>query len=722
MVALPEKEVIHRSEGKNAGLRPEITKFGGEHSRVFRRLGLDLLGVDDGRALVHAPAQRLDQLMTISASLGSAGPKEQARWATIDSFVPSPMETRIDREWLDQVPVSRPTEAILELQPVLGREEVEGVLAAILDTLKRDPDSSISAAGRDFSGRYWYRLPLTRKQLQHVAESFYSVQSLHHPFTSPLSASTPTSRRSGPGTSLRVAPKVAASTASLPTVAIVDSGVPENHVHLDRYCAGRVRHPDAPDIADDHGSHVASRVVFGDFEIQSGTDPAPQGSCRFLDVTVPVQLMEVDDKAVSAAIDMVLGSHDVRVFNCSFGNRKGLRTLSGIERRERLFQVQDLDNLIFARDILVVMAAGNSPWGAVPSRKYPNHLDEDLWSLGHWASGFNTLVCGSQVTRVREGQGGIVTCAGMPSPFTRVGPGIAKAPVPGFSDEGGDCQDNYEFKHGLGVSICGRDGQWEEQCGTSLAAPLLAREAAFALAFLQRYCEPLSRIFACTVKAVLALSAQLAPLPRKVRPLALRTLGRGRTSAGLLKSPSAHSAVFVWQGVLDSPTDIVRVRLPIPQAWLAAAKVPRLRVVCSSDVPVTSAAADLWGTRRITMQLHAGVEGTSVSGTKARHYSYPLVDRSWDLSAERLHGQAVVPSGDDWTLTLAYEEIADAGSWLTFTPQQRVAFAAELIDESEQPVSPQAFVQALPIAQTMVTLGTVISRLATPIVLRGRRG
>ncbi len=723
MVALPQAEVVKRTDNQNVpdGLRSEHTEYGGEHSRVFRRLGMDLLAlVDDGSALVHAPTQRFDQMMTISGSLEDAGPREQARWATIKSFVPSPMETRVDRHWLNLVPVTRPTDVIIELQPVLGRGEVEEVVSSVLAALRQDHGAAIRAAGRDFSGRYWYRLPLHRKQLEQLAESFYSIQSLHHPLTTPLAISSPSSKQKGLRTAEETSSGAQSVVGMLPTVAVVDGGVPEDHVHLRRYCRGRYRHPEATDMfVGDHGSHVASRVVFGDFDVQSGTAPAPNGSCNFLDVIVPVQLMEMDDKALVTALDAVIGtSPDVRVFNCSFGNPVGLRNLSGVLRRERLAETQDLDNLIFARDVLVVMAAGNSPPGVVPAPPYPEHLDLDNWALGHWASGFNTLVCGSQVTRVRPE--GIVTSPGMPSPFTRVGPGIAAAPVPGFAEEGGDGPLNYVFRPGLGVSICGAGGQWEEQCGTSLSAPLLARQAAYTFAFLQRYCEPSARIFSCTVKAVLALTARLDEVPPRVRPLAKRTLGRGRTSSVRLQSPDPRTAVFIWQGVLDSPSDIARVRLPIPKSWLSAAKEPRLRVVCSWDAPVNSAVPERWATRRVGMKLHPDVEGAAVTGSQAQHFSYPLFDRWWDLSDERLKKKKVVVGGDDWALTINYEEIADAGSSLTFTPQQRVAFAAELVDVGEEPVSPQAHVQALPITQTMVSLGTVASRLAVPVVVRGR--
>jgi Subtilase family len=391
MVALPQKEIIKRTDDKRVpdGQRAEMTEYGGEHSKVFRRLGMDLLAlVDDGAALVHAPAQRLDQMMTISGALENAGPREQARWATIKSFVPSPMETRIDREWLALMPAVQPVDTIIELQPVLTRGEVEEVVSAILGTLSQEHGSAIRAAGRDFSGRYWYRLPLIRKQVHQLAESFYSIQSLHHPLTTPLAVATPPTKRGGPGPAVQIAVSTPGTASlSLPAVAVVDAGVPSGHVHLERYCRGRYRHPDAPATFEgDHGSHVASRVVFGDFDVQSGTAPAPPASCQFLDVVVPVQLMQMDDKALTTALDAVVGAYpDVRVFNCSFGNLVALRTLSGVERRERLAEVQDLDNLIFARDILVVMAAGNSPSGVVPAQPYPDHLDEE--TIGRWATG-----------------------------------------------------------------------------------------------------------------------------------------------------------------------------------------------------------------------------------------------------------------------------------------------------------------------------------------------
>lgn len=81
MLAAPESKVTKTS--KAIGKPPtfdEETRYSGEHSRVFRRLGVDLLHVaSDGSAIVHATPDRVDQLTRTAAQLPKAGAKEQAR-------------------------------------------------------------------------------------------------------------------------------------------------------------------------------------------------------------------------------------------------------------------------------------------------------------------------------------------------------------------------------------------------------------------------------------------------------------------------------------------------------------------------------------------------------------------------------------------------------------------------------------------------------------------
>jgi hypothetical protein len=71
-----------------------------------------------------------------------------------------------------------------------------------------------------------------------------------------------------------------------------------------------------------------------------------------------------------------------------------------------------------------------------------------------------------------------------------------------------------------------------------------------------------------------------------------------------------------------------------------------------------------------------------------------------------------------WLLELSYEQIADYHLGMVFTPQQRIAFAAELFDKAELPISPQAALQALPSAVTMTRLSIPPQSIKTPVIVR----
>jgi hypothetical protein len=108
LAALPEPTVKKESRDVRRapkGIVEEPTEYAGEHSRVFRRLGLDLLAVDEkGRALVHATPQRMDQLLATASALPAEGLRERARWITIGSFDAVPTDFRVDETWLKSLP------------------------------------------------------------------------------------------------------------------------------------------------------------------------------------------------------------------------------------------------------------------------------------------------------------------------------------------------------------------------------------------------------------------------------------------------------------------------------------------------------------------------------------------------------------------------------------------------------------------------------------------
>ena len=112
LLAKPEEKLKKISSDKKkapSGEVEEVTSYSGKDSRVFGRLGMDLLGVaGNGAAIVHTTPERIEQLETTSAVLQESGLREQARWATIESFSEIPLDLRVDKEWLDSLQKLKP--------------------------------------------------------------------------------------------------------------------------------------------------------------------------------------------------------------------------------------------------------------------------------------------------------------------------------------------------------------------------------------------------------------------------------------------------------------------------------------------------------------------------------------------------------------------------------------------------------------------------------------
>ena len=686
--------------------------FAEHDSQVFRKLGLDLIQVyQDGTASVHAKPENLEQLTFTSGLLEKVGAREQARWATIESFGPIPANLRIDQAWLKTLKTTEVADAVVELQPLLARLEIESVMKAISGMLKRQAGEAIRSIGTDFSGRQWLRAKIARSSLLDIAEQFFSVQALHSPLLSAAAQAQPPRARQR-----AVIPVVQPNIESLPSVAVLDTGVPSDHPALAQFRRGQYIGPDSfGQPIGDHGSLVASRVVFGDPDIDAIQGGGLVGRCRYYDVLIATTADLIDDKAVVPAMEsIVANAPDVRVFNLSFDAREPWASMDAVRKAACLSLVQDLDNFIFARDAIAVVAAGNSPQGVVPATAYPNHINEPAWALGPWARGFNSLTCGSFVERLTAG--GLVSAAGLPSPFTKIGPGLCGSPKPDFSEHGGNSTSTYSFAGGHGVWCFNASGQPEDRSGTSFAAPVLARQAAFAFQRLQEVCEQGTRPFASTVKAFLALTATGHHVDGAAKELADLTLGMGRASADRLSGPLGDTAVLVWQGIIEGPDDMVRVQLPIPREWIKSAEAPVLRLVVAWDSPVNAAVSGTWACRKVVARLRPIVGSEAVHGSRGAHSSYPLSDRRYDLKKIT---KKITPESDTWLLEISYEQIAEYFAGIDFTPQQRVSFAAELFDAGKRRVSPQVLMQSLPIA-SMQRLSIQPTAIRTPVVIKSR--
>src|SRR5437764_78924 len=123
VLAAPVQQLAKASKDKTKAVDGRVfesTDFAEKHSRVFHRLGLDLINVaDDGSAVVHMKPEMMEQLSNTARSLPELGAKEKSRWATIGRFGMVPPQFRIDSDWLDTLSPKRVTDAVVEFQPLL---------------------------------------------------------------------------------------------------------------------------------------------------------------------------------------------------------------------------------------------------------------------------------------------------------------------------------------------------------------------------------------------------------------------------------------------------------------------------------------------------------------------------------------------------------------------------------------------------------------------------
>lgn len=721
VVAVPVDAVEKHSKSQKVqgGIRRETPSFGGEQSKIFRRMGMDLIEtLPAGKATVHVA--NVGSLLATMESLPQASDREKSRWINFESFLPLESRSRVDETWLASLKPDEPVQTWIRFQPTLSRSEVQELLQAIT-TIVSGPRTGLAKAGREFSGRYWCVGMLVRSQIEVVAAEFNTVQSIHPRYATPLAAKP---RRGGANVASAPSVQVPATTRvelnQLPTVAIVDTGIPEQHVTLAPYRRPGYRNPDLDPFVKfmgDHGSNVASCAVFGHIDGNNGSPVLPAPRCRVMDVLVTLDDTYVDDEIVVPAVEAVVATApDVRVFNMSFGGAP-LDSFGDVRRREELIKLQDMDNLAFARDIVLVLAAGNSTGGVVPATPYPNHADDPRWALGARARSFNGVVCGGYVDQL-----GVETVAGIygaPSPFTRVGPGLCDSPVPGFSAPAGDISvQTYRRAPGTGVGVISPVGLWEDQNGTSFAAPFVACEAAWVCQELARHCGEQTAPFAGTVKAWMNLVASRPHLRGAHERLAKRTLGRGLPTAQRLRSPTPETAVFVWQSVLQAAGTVSRVRIPVPLDWLQKAEHPTFRIVVAWNGPVNMALTDSWACRKVAIKVRPFGAEEALRGGGVAHGGYPLIDRTFDIHPSVLKEKGYEPNDEMWVIEAEYEEIGDYPPAMTVSPQQRIGAVVELSDAADSPVSPQSFVQALSIASELDRLSALSSSILTPITIK----
>lgn len=276
--------------------------------------------------------------------------------------------------------------------------------------------------------------------------------------------------------SIRVHPPKAG--ASYPVVGIIDGGVaamPE----LDRWCIGRARLT-AEDHKDHrHGTFIAGLVAAG-AQLNEHIAPQLEGGCKFFDIDIFPRrerrreyfgsdidyFFDVLDESIRTA----RRDHRTRVFNLSFGVRSaGARTgYSAVADR--------LDRLARELDVILVVSAGNLPvgMGRPPWQKDPVTTvamlagyggDQQITAPGEQLLGLTVAALNPPGVNGHE--------PGLPTTYSRRGPGVGGARKPDLAHFGG-AEASSATGGRTGLKSLTPSGACEEGCGTSYAAPSVA--------------------------------------------------------------------------------------------------------------------------------------------------------------------------------------------------------------------------------------------------------
>lgn len=396
-----------------------------------------------------------------------------------------------------------------------------------------------------------------------------------------------------------------------PKVCIVDSGIASNHPLLARNVAESaavMSSAGTPADEHGHGTMVAGLSVFGNVRAcyTSGKFSSP---IRLFSVRVLDRQNRFDDEQliINQIERAILTYYDVphrcRVFNLSVGSATPAFE-PGAEKQT--IWAEALDLIARKLKILLVVSAGNFNeifgLGSVEAEnvltQYPRYLLEHSARLNDPATSAISITVGAlaehATAALRSGIGSEdivrpIAPPRHPSPFTRLGHGLNGAIKPEFVEYGGNAVfkgtgNTRHIGQDQGTSVMSFSNQplnrlFAFDCGTSLAAPVVAREAAIVWHRLTALLgsEPDPNL----VRAVLASAAEV---PDEVKRLfrdendMYRIAGYGQIDSDLANSSSDRRVTLVAQGSLALDKFAI-YSVPITTALNQAPGMKHIRVV-----------------------------------------------------------------------------------------------------------------------------------------------
>lgn len=370
---------------------------------------------------------------------------------------------------------------------------------------------------------------------------------------------------------------------SYPKIGIIDSGV---GAAFSRWTLGRFDHLTPTQVDAVHGSNVAGIIVAG--QAANGPAIAPErDGCQLYDLALFPKLpfnfvysggfsdfLEEVEQGIREAKD----EHGIRVFNMS------INTWNAVQRHSYSTLAARLDAIADRHGVLIVNSAGNlKPADArAPWQKAPRD------NLAYFAARTVPDTICQPTESVRSISVGALNCPGgpqigdTPARYSRRGPGLQVGIKPDLVHYGGSGA--LVAGHETGLVSSKADGAAVHVCGTSFAAPLVARTLAELDLTTSHFLAPR------TLRA-LAIHHADTPEPmtkRGLKDLARQLTGFGRppSAAEMLETPD-HRITLVFEGSLPKGIDRPQI-MRFEFAW-PAALVDATTQACSGRVRMTLA-------------------------------------------------------------------------------------------------------------------------------------
>jgi hypothetical protein len=333
-----------------------------------------------------------------------------------------------------------------------------------------------------------------------------------------------------------------------PRIGVIDSGIGSS---LSGWTLGRFDHLQATDVDPEHGTRVATLMLAGQAANGPSIAPEPDG-CELYDLALSPRtpfnyvykggfsdFLEEVEQGVREAKE----NFGIRVFNMS------INCLTAVQPHSYSTLAARLDAIADRHGVLIVNSAGNlkrnesrSPWAQTPRE-----------NINYFAARTTSDTVCQPTETVRGFSVGALNCPGgphvadTPARYSRRGLGLQVGIKPDIAHYGGSGP--MVETDPTGLVSAGLDGAPVHVCGTSFAAPFVART----LAELDLASE---RLLAPRTLRALVLHGAQTPQPlqaRGLKDLARQFTGFGKPLAALEMLETAdHQITIVFESQLTA--------------------------------------------------------------------------------------------------------------------------------------------------------------------------